>query len=116
MAEMSRLVAEATALIDRLQGSYPAATNAFLDFMKSAENGPALSAREKELINIAISVATQCEWCIAFHVKQAVEAGASRDDIAEAGFMAVLMRGGPALMHLIPLFKAIDEFLPAGAQ
>ena len=55
---------------------------------------------------------TQCQWCIAFHVKHASAAGATRDQIAEAGFMAVLMHGGPALMYLVPLFKALDEFLP----
>ncbi len=26
--------------------------------------------------------------------------------------MAVVMHGGPALMYLVPLFKALDEFLP----
>ena len=30
----------------------------------------------------------------------------------EAGFQAVLMHGGPALMYLVVLFKALDEFLP----
>jgi AhpD family alkylhydroperoxidase len=112
MAEMTEMLDEVTALIGRLKNKYPTEINSFLSFMESAEGGPALTAREKELINIGIAVATQCQWCIAVHVKHAVATGATRDQIAEAGFMAVLMHGGPALMHLVPLFKALDEFLP----
>lgn len=29
-----------------------------------------------------------------------------------AGFMAVIMHSGPALMYLIPLTKALDDFAP----
>ena len=47
---------------------------------------------------------------IAFHVKQAAHAGAKRDELIEAGFLAVLMHGGPAMMYMTPLLKAIDEF------
>ncbi len=112
MGEMTEMLDEVTALIARLKGNYPTEINAFLSFMNKAENGPALTAREKELINVGIAVATQCQWCIAVHVKHAITAGATRDELAEAGFMAVLMHGGPALMHLVPLFKALDEFLP----
>jgi AhpD family alkylhydroperoxidase len=112
MGEMSEMLSDITSLIGRLKGKYPNEINAFLAFMERAESGPALSAREKELINVGIAVATQCQWCIAVHVKHAVAAGATREQLAEAGFMAVLMHGGPALMYLVPLFKALDEFLP----
>jgi AhpD family alkylhydroperoxidase len=69
--------------------------------------------RIKELINVGLAVGAQCEWCIAFHVKQAIKAGASRDEMIEAGFMAVVMHGGPAYMYMTPLLEAVDEFLPA---
>jgi alkylhydroperoxidase/carboxymuconolactone decarboxylase family protein YurZ len=42
-----------------------------------------------------------------------VEAGAKRAQIISAGFMAMVMHGGPALMYLIPLLKAVDEFAKA---
>ncbi|WP_082030682.1 carboxymuconolactone decarboxylase family protein [Thiolapillus brandeum] len=71
-----------------------------------------LGIKEKELINVALAVAAQCEWCISFHVEQVVRAGASRDEIVEAGFMAVIMHGGPAYMYMTPLLDAIEEFLP----
>jgi AhpD family alkylhydroperoxidase len=61
---------------------------------------------------VGLAVGAQCEWCVAIHVQHAIEAGASRDDVIEAGFMAVVMHGGPALMYLTPLLEAVDEFLP----
>jgi AhpD family alkylhydroperoxidase len=98
-------------LIGKLQADYPSETDALLRFMNKAEGGKALTIREKELINVGLAVAAQCEWCIAIHVQHAIEAGASRDEVVEAGFMAVVMHGGPALMYLIPLLEAVDELL-----
>ena len=112
MSVMKAKLDEVAQLTKRLQKKYPTETNAFLGFLTKAEAGPALDSRQKELINVGLAVAAQCEWCIAFHVEQAVGAGASRDEIAEAGFMAVVMHGGPAYMYMTPLFQALDEFLP----
>ena len=61
---------------------------------------------------MGLSVAAQCDWCIATHVQHAAGAGASHDEVIEAGFMAVVMHGGPALMYMTPLLDAVDEFLP----
>jgi AhpD family alkylhydroperoxidase len=102
---------EISSLIGKLQADYPSETDALLRFMNKAEGGKALTIREKELINVGLAVAAQCEWCIALHVQHAIEAGASRDEVVEAGFMAVVMHGGPALMYLIPLLAAVDELL-----
>ncbi|MBN2700485.1 MAG: carboxymuconolactone decarboxylase family protein [Methylohalobius sp. ZOD2] len=95
-----------------LQKRYPTETQAFSHFFKETESGPALSMREKELINVALAVAGQCDWCIGSHVRSAIHAGASRDEIVEAGFMAVIMHGGPALMYLTSLVQALDLYLP----
>jgi len=97
-------------LLTTLGKSHPNEVHAFMNFMGKAEAGPALSLKQKELANVALSVAAQCEWCIAFHVKNAITAGAHRAELIEAGFLAVLMHGGPAMMYMTPLLKAIDEF------
>lgn len=110
MARMQDKLEEVMALTRSLRKDYPTETNAFLGFLNKAESGKALGIREKELINVALAIAAQCEWCIAFHVEQAVKAGATRDEIMEAGFMAVIMHGGPAYMFMTPLLEALDEF------
>lgn len=116
MTSMNERIQDIAALTERLKSKYPAEINSFLGFMGKAESGPALSKAQKEIINVALSVAAQCEWCIALHVKGAAAAGASRDEVMEAGFLAVLMHGGPALMYLTPLTSALDEFLPEEAH
>ncbi len=115
MSKMQQKLDEIMTLTKRLQADYPTETNAFLGFLNKAEEGKALSMRQKELINVGLAVAAQCEWCIAFHVQNAVKAGATRDEIVEAGFMAVIMHGGPAYMYMTPLFQALKEFLPNDA-
>jgi len=112
MGNIRNKLDQVAVLTRRLRKDYPTETQAFLGFLQKAEEGKALDLRIKELINVALAVAAQCEWCIAFHVEQAVKAGASRDEMIEAGFMAVVMHGGPAYMYLTPLFEAVDEFLP----
>ncbi len=101
---------QTNALIERLMEQYPSETRAFLHFMKAAQSGPAMDAKHKELVNVALAVAAQCEWCIALHVKGALDAGATRDEVMEAAFQAVLMHGGPALMYLTPVVEALDAF------
>jgi len=70
----------------------------------------ALSAKNKELVCVALSVAARCSYCIASHVKKAVDLGASRDEILEVGFVAVSMGGGPSLAYLTQVIEACDEF------
>jgi alkylhydroperoxidase/carboxymuconolactone decarboxylase family protein YurZ len=36
--------------------------------------------------------------------------GTIKEEILNAGFQAILMHGGPALMYMIPLVEAIKEF------
>jgi alkylhydroperoxidase/carboxymuconolactone decarboxylase family protein YurZ len=44
------------------------------------------------------------------HVQGALKAGATKEEIVEAGMQAVLMHGGPALMYMTPLEEALEEF------
>jgi AhpD family alkylhydroperoxidase len=88
---------------------------AFSSFVRSTESGPALSSRQGAVINVALSVAAQCEWCIAWHVTDALKAGATEDELMEAGFLAVLMHGAPAMMYLTTLIDALEEFGNGGS-
>lgn len=97
-------------LLATLGKSHPKEVGAFMNFMSKAESGTGLTSRAKEVVNVALSVAAQCEWCVAFHVKNAIGAGATREELIEAGFLAVVMHGGPALMYMTPLLAALDEF------
>lgn len=98
-------------LIERLKKEVPVEIETFLKFATITEASGAIDAKHKALINVALAVAAQCEWCIALHTQEAVKQGATKKEILEAGMQAVLMHGGPALMYMTPLEKAIDEFM-----
>ena len=113
---MQERLQEVESLLSTLKRTHSNEVQAFMNFIGKAEAGPALPLKEKELVNTALAVAGQCEWCIAFHTKQALQAGAKRDELIEAGFQAVIMHGGPALMYMTPLIEAIEEFSSAPAS
>ncbi len=68
----------------------------FGEFSKKALEDGALSAKIKELVAAALSIAVKCEPCLEHHLKQALRKGASGREIAEALGVALLMVGGPA--------------------
>jgi AhpD family alkylhydroperoxidase len=69
----------------------------------------ALSTKQKELIALAIAVSKQCVDCIGFHVKAAIKAGATRDELAETVNVCVLMNGGPGYMYGVKVMEAYDQ-------
>jgi AhpD family alkylhydroperoxidase len=107
---MKEKLQEITQLLGKLKKNRPEEIQAFLNFLQRAEKDSSISAKNKELINIALSISAQCEWCIAFHTKNAMKLRASKNEILDAGFQAVLMHGGPALMYMMPLLDAVKEF------
>jgi len=75
MQDMNEVLNDVHGSLGKLQESYPDFMKAFHGFMVSSEKEGAISAKNKELISVALSVAKQCQWCIAFHVKNALDAG-----------------------------------------
>ena len=55
-----------------------------------------LSRLQKELIAIGISVVSDCESCMEWHIKQAIDNEASEEEIIEAIEVGIEMGGGPA--------------------
>ena len=53
-----------------------------------------LNNKTKELIAIACSVMADCVPCINWHYKQALEAGASKEEIAETCAIAMAVSSG----------------------
>jgi len=83
---------------------------AFGDLARAATEAGALDTKTKELLAVAIGIAKQCEDCIGFHVKAAVIAGATRDEISDTIGICVYMGGGPSLMYGAKALAAFDQF------
>ncbi|HDM23305.1 MAG TPA: carboxymuconolactone decarboxylase family protein [Methanomicrobia archaeon] len=110
MEDMKETLKEVNHSLNRLGKEYPEVLKAFSEFMGAVEKEGALSVKTKELIAVALSVVGKCKWCIAFHVNNALKAGATKNEIMEACFVAALMGGGPALMYVQLVVKALDQY------
>jgi AhpD family alkylhydroperoxidase len=58
-----------------------------------------LGAKVRELIALAVAVTTHCDGCITVHTSNAIKAGATKEEIAEALGVAVAMNAGAALVY-----------------
>ena len=79
---------------------------------KGVEEG-ALSNKIKELMALAISVVIGCEGCIAYHVQDAIQAGATRSELLETIGVGLFMGGGPGSIYASHALDAIDQMLAA---
>jgi len=100
-------------LIGRLGREAPGPMSGFAVLHKTAVAPGALTGPVKELIALAIGVAMRCDGCIAYHIHDALEAGATRAEITDAIGVAVMMGGGPAVIHGAKALEALDQFAPA---
>ena len=108
--QITRHISAGTA---RLRESVPDTMNAFYALSKAATKSGALSETQKELIALAIGVASHCDGCSGFHAKALVRLKAPREQVMEALGVAVYMGGGPALMYAAEAVHAFDEFAAA---
>lgn len=79
----------------------------FGEFVGTVLKDGKIDVKTKELICVGIAVAVRCSYCIGIHVEKAFKAGATEEEILEAGMVAVLMGGGPAYTYLTDLVEAI---------
>jgi len=87
---------------------------AFLEMEQATYRDGALPRATKELIAIGISVATNCESCMQWHIEQAARAGATHAQILEAVEVAIEMGGGPATVSTRFALEVLDS-LPGQA-
>lgn len=62
-----------------------------------------------QLMAVAVTLTTQCEFCIEGHTADAIKAGASEKELAEAAWVAAALRAGGAFAHGRIAFMAAAE-------
>ena len=94
-----------------LQDDAPEMVAAFFNFDKAVfdKDVGSLNLATRELIAVGVAVTTQCSYCIADHAKRAVNAGASKQDVAEAIMVATALRAGGGITHGCQAMKSIAE-------
>jgi 4-carboxymuconolactone decarboxylase len=97
-------------LLGKMRQEISGPMSGFEHLHKEAIAGGALSAKHKDLTALAIAIALRCDDCIAYHVHDALHAGASRQEILETVSVAIMMGGGPAMMYACHVYDAIEQF------
>ena len=83
---------QANAFYLKKSKAYPS----FLNLEESTYTDGALSRLQKELIAVGISIVINCESCVEWHIRQALDCGATESEIIEAVEVGIEMGGGPA--------------------
>ena len=84
---------------------------AFFRFSGAATRSYVLPEKIKHLITVAVSVAIHCKECVVLHVRDALEAGATPEEILDAVTPAILLSGGPGTTMLEVVLKSIEAFM-----
>lgn len=101
-------------LMEKLGADAPTVMEGFSRMHEASVADGALSPKTKELIALAIGVSVRCDGCIAYHIHDALQAGATRAEIAEAIGVAVMMGGGPSVVYGSQALEALEQFELAG--
>lgn len=111
MKNVREMLNELNGGFEAIGKEWPRFMAAFASSQDRLSGGKALSGKEKELICVSIATYTRCEYCIVYHVYEALKAGCTRQEILEAGMMAVAFGGGPSMAYTSIYLKAsLDEF------
>lgn len=114
MTNWPQMSKELSAQLRNLRSGAPDIMKAFAGIAQAATAAKALDAKTKELVALGIAVAVRCDDCIAFHLKAALDRGASREEVIEILGMAIYMGAGPSVMYASHALEALTQF-EAGA-
>ena len=88
----------------------PKEAAAFLNLKRTAERSDgAIPAKYRELMSVAVALTTQCAYCIEAHINNAVQTGATREEIAETVFIAAALRAGGAVGNGLMAMRLFEE-------
>lgn len=87
----------------------PVEAKAFMAFKAASErNDGAIPTKYRELIALGAALTTQCSYCLDVHTRQALEAGATREELGETIFIAAALCAGAAVGHGLLVQKIAD--------
>lgn len=82
----------------------------FVDMEQKTYCDGELKKKQKELIAIGISVAINCESCMEWHIKQAIDDGSTENEIIESIEVGIEMSGGPGTASARFAMNVLDYY------
>ncbi len=111
-----QITTDVSKALQTLHREAPETMGGFSAMAKGALKDGALSELQKELIALAIGVASRCDACIGFHIKALIRLGVTREQLVETLSVCTYMGGGPVLMYAAEAMRAYEEFLARSAK
>jgi AhpD family alkylhydroperoxidase len=78
-------------------------------FSSNAYKPNILDGKTKELIAVSNSVMADCLPCLEYHYKRAVNAGASKEEIAESLAIAMSISAGSKKAKYLPVINKLEK-------
>jgi AhpD family alkylhydroperoxidase len=92
------------------RGLAKAEFDAFMTFHETALRPDGMVPKKyRELIALAVATATKCAYCIETHTRGAAAAGATREEMIEASFVAAAVHAGGVMAHSLLALRLHDE-------
>lgn len=96
--------------LGKMRKEIPDVMSGFSALAQASLKDGALSQKTKEMIALAIGIASHCDGCIGFHVKALVRLGITREELLEVLGITTYMGGGSNLMYAADALRAFEEF------
>jgi AhpD family alkylhydroperoxidase len=94
---------------DEFDEALPGPMEAYSTFRKQVYRDGALSLKTKRLIALALGLQSGCTRCIQGQTKDAVAAGATKDEVLEATSVAIVMGGTHASSETWRIVEVLKE-------
>jgi pyruvate dehydrogenase E2 component (dihydrolipoamide acetyltransferase) len=107
----SEILSELFEGMGKISEEAPELNAAFVQMDQAAYVEGELERKYKELIGLAVALYARCEYCMTLHTNNALNEGATREEILEACSVAVAFGGSPSMAYLVTtVMNALDEF------
>ncbi len=102
--------------IQTLSGELPGPLGGFHSTYRSALADGAISRKGKVLMALAISIVLRADTCMEMRLREALQAGASREELLETLGVAILMGGAPAVAYAATALADYDQVSSDASQ
>ncbi len=108
--KIERIIKDRELSHDFLRKRHSKSYDSFVELETNAYASNKLQRKYKELIALGISIIQNCESCMEWHIHQALEFGATFDEIFEAVDVGIEMGGGPATVSTRFVIKVMEYY------
>ncbi len=94
-----------------LRQMIPDVLQGYAQMHRAVMSDGALSVAQKELVALAIAATRECDGCVGSHARGAARSGVTREQVAEAMGVVIMMNGGPGTVWGPRALRSFDEAL-----